>query len=213
MKTSVFLGALTVAGLAAAAASAATLDDVKARGKLICGVNTGLTGFAAPDANGVWHGFDVAVCRAVAAAIFSDPNAVEFTPTTGQTRFTALASGEVDMLVRNSTWTYLARHRPQARFRRRQLLRRSGLHGAEGAGRDLGQGTRRRHRLHPDRHHDRAEPGRLLPGQQHQVRAGPGRERRHGAAAVSWPAPATSSPPTPPALPRPAPPSSIPKTT
>jgi general L-amino acid transport system substrate-binding protein len=106
MKTSLILGALTVAGLSAAAASAATLDDVKARGKLICGVNTGLTGFAAPDANGVWNGFDIAICRAVAAAIFSDPNAVEFTPTTGQTRFTALASGEVDMLARNSTWTY-----------------------------------------------------------------------------------------------------------
>jgi general L-amino acid transport system substrate-binding protein len=97
---------MTVAGLTAAAASAATLDDVKARGKLICGVNTGLTGFAAPDANGVWNGFDIAICRAVAAAIFSDPNAVEFTPTTGQTRFTALASGEVDMLARNSTMTY-----------------------------------------------------------------------------------------------------------
>jgi general L-amino acid transport system substrate-binding protein len=106
MKKTLFLGALTVAGLAAAAASAATLDDVKARGKLICGANTGLTGFAAPDANGVWSGFDVSLCRAIAAAIFADPNAVEFTPTTGQTRFTALASSEVDVLVRNSTWTY-----------------------------------------------------------------------------------------------------------
>ena len=106
MNKSVFLGALGVAGLAAVAGSAATLDDVQARGKLICGVNTGLTGFAAPDANGVWKGFDIAVCRAVAAAIFADPNAVEFIPTTGQTRFTALASGEVDMLARNSTWTF-----------------------------------------------------------------------------------------------------------
>jgi general L-amino acid transport system substrate-binding protein len=106
MKKSVFFGALTVAGLCAVASSAATLDDVRARGKLICGVNTGLTGFAAPDANGEWHGFDIAICRAVAAAIFADPNAVEFIPTTGQTRFTALASGEVDLLARNSTWTF-----------------------------------------------------------------------------------------------------------
>lgn len=106
MKRTVFLGALTAAGLLAAAASAATLDDVKARGKLICGVNVGLTGFAAPDANGVWNGFDIALCRAIAAAIFSDPNAVEFTPLTSQTRFTALASGEVDVLARNSTMTY-----------------------------------------------------------------------------------------------------------
>ncbi len=106
MKKSVFLGALTVAGLAAAAAAAGTLDDVKARGKLNCGVVTGLAGFGAPDANGEWKGFDVAVCRAVAAAVLGDKTAVEFVPTTGKTRFTALASGEIDMLARNTTWTF-----------------------------------------------------------------------------------------------------------
>ena len=106
MKKTVILGTLTVASLAAGAAAAATLDDVKARGKLNCGVTTGLTGFAAPNANGVWEGFDVGVCRAVAAAVLGDPMAVEFVPTTGQTRFTALASGEIDMLARNTTWTF-----------------------------------------------------------------------------------------------------------
>ncbi len=106
MKKSVFFGVLTAAGLVAGASAAATLDDVKARGTLNCGVTTGLTGFAAPDANGEWQGFDVAVCRAVAAAILSDPTAVEFVPTTGQTRFTALAAGEIDMLARNTTWTF-----------------------------------------------------------------------------------------------------------
>ena len=106
MKTSVLFGALTVAGLAAGAASAATLDDVKARGVLNCGVTTGLAGFAAPDANGRWEGFDVAICRAVAAAIFGDGDKVEFVPTTGETRFTALSSGEIDMLARNTTWTF-----------------------------------------------------------------------------------------------------------
>ncbi|MEL7115403.1 MAG: amino acid ABC transporter substrate-binding protein [Pseudomonadota bacterium] len=106
MKTSVILGALTVAGLTAGAAAAATLDDIQARGKLNCGVTTGLVGFAAPDANGEWDGFDVAVCRAVAAAVLGDPTAVEFVPTTGKTRFTALASGEIDMLARNTTWTF-----------------------------------------------------------------------------------------------------------
>ncbi|MGJ8629086.1 MAG: amino acid ABC transporter substrate-binding protein [Sulfitobacter sp.] len=106
MKKSVIFGALTIAGLAAGAAAAGTLDDVKARGKLNCGVTTGLVGFAAPDANGVWDGFDVAVCRAVAAAVLGDPTAVEFIPTTGKTRFTALASGEIDMLARNTTWTF-----------------------------------------------------------------------------------------------------------
>ncbi len=106
MKKSVLLGAMTLAGLAAGAASAATLDDVKARGNLNCGVSTSLVGFAAPDANGTWEGFDVDMCRAVAAAIFGDPTAVQFNPTTTQTRFTALASGEVDMLARNTTWTF-----------------------------------------------------------------------------------------------------------
>lgn len=106
MKKTVFLGALTIAGLAAGAAAAGTLDDVKARGTLNCGVTTGLVGFAAPDSNGEWNGFDVSVCRAVAAAALGDPTAVEFVPTTGKTRFTALASGEIDMLARNTTWTF-----------------------------------------------------------------------------------------------------------
>jgi len=106
MKKSVLFGALTVAGLVAGAASANTLDEVRARDALNCGVNTGLVGFAAPDASGVWGGFDIDLCRAVAAAIFGDPTKVNFIPTTGQTRFTSLAAGEVDMLARNSTWTY-----------------------------------------------------------------------------------------------------------
>ncbi len=106
MKTSVFFGTLAAAGLAAGLASAGTLDDVKAAGELKCGVSTGLVGFAAPDAEGKWSGFDVSVCRAVAAAVLSDANKVKFVPTTGKTRFTALASGEVDMLARNTTWTY-----------------------------------------------------------------------------------------------------------
>ena len=69
MNKTILLGALTVAGLAAGAAAAGTMDDVKARGTLKCGVSTGLAGFSAPNANGVWEGFDVAVCRAVAAAV------------------------------------------------------------------------------------------------------------------------------------------------
>ncbi|MTI17321.1 amino acid ABC transporter substrate-binding protein [Rhodobacteraceae bacterium RKSG542] len=92
--------------LTAGAASASTLEDVKARGKLNCGVSTGLTGFSFTDDNGEWQGFDASVCRAVAAAVLGDPNAVEFVSTTGKTRFTALASGEIDMLARNTTWTF-----------------------------------------------------------------------------------------------------------
>lgn len=105
MKTT-FVATLAAAGLAAGLASAATLDDVKAAGELKCGVSTGLVGFAAPDADGKWTGFDVAMCRAVAAAVLGDPMKVQFVPTTGKTRFTALASGEVDMLARNTTWTF-----------------------------------------------------------------------------------------------------------
>lgn len=107
MKKSMLLATTLALSLGAiSAASAATLDDVKARGALKCGTNTGLAGFAAPDASGVWKGFDVDVCYALAAAIFGDPSKVEFTPTTGETRFTALSSGEIDVLVRNSTWTF-----------------------------------------------------------------------------------------------------------
>lgn len=106
MKKSVFLGTLSLTALVAGFASAATLDDVKARGTLNCGVSTGVNGFSAPDSNGVWQGFDVAVCRAVAAAVLGDPMKVNFITTTGQTRFSALASGEIDMLARNTTWTF-----------------------------------------------------------------------------------------------------------
>ena len=106
MKKSVFFGALAAAGLVAGAASAQTLADVQERGSLRCGVTTGLVGFAAPNEAGEWEGFDVALCRAVAAAVLGDGDAVEFIPTTGSTRFTALASGEIDMLARNTTWTF-----------------------------------------------------------------------------------------------------------
>ena len=106
MKKSVFIGTLVAAGALASVAGATTLEDVKARGVLNCGVNTGLVGFAAPDANGNWSGFDVAICKAVAGAVLGDASKVKYVPTTGQTRFTALASGEVDILSRNTTWTF-----------------------------------------------------------------------------------------------------------
>ncbi len=88
-----------------AAGAAATLDGVRARGSLICGVNTGIAGFAQPDSQGVWRGFDVDFCRAVSSAVFGDPGKVRYVPTTAQSRFTALQSGEIDLLARNTTWT------------------------------------------------------------------------------------------------------------
>jgi len=92
-------------GVGATAAQADTLADVKAKGFLQCGANTGLLGFGSPDDKGEWKGFDVDFCRAIAVAIFNDPTKVKFTPLTAKERFTALQSGEVDVLVRNTTWT------------------------------------------------------------------------------------------------------------
>jgi general L-amino acid transport system substrate-binding protein len=87
------------------AASAGTLDNVKAKGQLVCGANPGTAGFGVPDQKGNWTGLDVDYCRAIAAAIFNDPTKVKFVPLSSKDRFTALASGEVDVLIRNSTWT------------------------------------------------------------------------------------------------------------
>ena len=90
---------------ASAAASAATLDDVKAKGFVQCGVSQGLPGFSNPDAAGNWTGLDVDLCRGIAAAVFGDDTKVKFTPLSAKERFTALQSGEVDVLSRNTTWT------------------------------------------------------------------------------------------------------------
>ena len=89
----------------ASMATAQTLKTVQARGVLNCGSNTGIPGFGIADKQGNWTGFDVDFCRALAAAIFNDPTKVKFIPTTGQNRFTALQSGDVDVLNRNTTWT------------------------------------------------------------------------------------------------------------
>ena len=91
--------------LAQTASAGATLDAVKARGYLQCGVNTGLPGFSNADEKGNWTGLDVDVCRAVAAAVFGDASKVRFTPLTAKERLTAVQSGEVDLLSRNTTWT------------------------------------------------------------------------------------------------------------
>ena len=95
-----------IGALAATPAHAGkTLDAIKARGQVICGVNTGLAGFSAADSAGKWTGMDVDVCRAVAAATLGDPEKVKWVPLAAQQRFTALQSGEIDMLSRNTTFT------------------------------------------------------------------------------------------------------------
>ena len=100
---SVLLGSAMAIG--ASAAQSATLDDVKAKGFVQCGVSQGLPGFSNPDSQGNWTGLDVDVCRAVAAAVFGDASKVKYTPLSAKERFTALQSGEIDMLSRNTTWT------------------------------------------------------------------------------------------------------------
>jgi general L-amino acid transport system substrate-binding protein len=108
MKKQLLLVAIatTLGGtLMAGSVQAATLDDVKSRGHVQCGVTSGLPGFSQPDENGDWTGIDVDTCRAVAAAVFGSADQAQFTPLTAKERFTALQSGEIDILSRNTTWT------------------------------------------------------------------------------------------------------------
>ena len=102
MKRLLVIGSLALCG---AAAAQSTLDNVKSKGFVQCGVNTGFAGFSQPDSRGEWRGIDVDLCRAVAAAVLGDASKVRYTPTTTQQRFTALQSGEVDLLARNTSWT------------------------------------------------------------------------------------------------------------
>jgi general L-amino acid transport system substrate-binding protein len=112
MKRSILLSVLLLgAGLAvsppamAQGSGSATIDTIKSRGQLVCGVSTGVAGFSLADSKGVTQGIDADTCRAVAAAILGDANKVRFVPTTTTNRFTALQSGELDLLVRSTTWT------------------------------------------------------------------------------------------------------------
>lgn len=103
----VVLGALAAFAVPAWAqgSGSKTIDDIKARGQLVCGVSTGVAGFSLTDSKGVMQGIDSDMCRAVAAAVFGDGNKVRFVPTNTTNRFTALQSGEIDLLVRSTTWT------------------------------------------------------------------------------------------------------------
>src|SRR5215470_4745819 len=105
MKKLVIAAGVLAASIAAA--SAATLDTVRQRGSLVCGVSTGFAGFSAPDSQGNFKGLDADYCRALAAGVLGDPGKVRFVALTAQNRFTALQSGEIDVLYRNSTETFL----------------------------------------------------------------------------------------------------------
>ncbi len=101
------LACATLFAQVAPAAAQQTLEAVKARGQLACGIHTGIAGFALPDSRGTWQGFDVELCRGLAVAIFNDPSKVRFLPLSSSTRFTALGAGEIDVLFRTSTQTML----------------------------------------------------------------------------------------------------------
>ena len=105
-KSLAILAAVGAVAMFSVAASAGTLEDVKKRGMLSCGVSTGLPGFSAPDKSNKWSGLDADYCRAVAAAVLGSAGKVKFTPLTAKERFTALQSGEIDILSRNTTWTH-----------------------------------------------------------------------------------------------------------
>jgi general L-amino acid transport system substrate-binding protein len=100
-----WLAGAALAVVGALSANAGTLDKVKTRGQLICGANPGLAGFGLPDDQGMYKGLDVDECKAIAAAIFNDPNKVKYLPINAKDRPTILASGEIDVLIRNTTWT------------------------------------------------------------------------------------------------------------
>jgi general L-amino acid transport system substrate-binding protein len=106
LRTISGLSALALAVLVASTAHAqATASAAVKKGFVQCGVNTGLAGFSQPDSQGEWRGIDVDLCRAVAAALFGDARKVRYTPLNAQQRFTALQSGEIDVLSRNTSWT------------------------------------------------------------------------------------------------------------
>ena len=105
VKTLLGATAVAAAAVTAPAHAGKTLDAIKARGALVCGVNVGLAGFSQADSQGNWSGLDVDTCKAVAAAVLGDASKVKYVPLTAQARFTALQSGEIDMLARNTTWT------------------------------------------------------------------------------------------------------------
>ena len=158
-------------------AGAGTLDTIKARGALICGSNPGLAGFALPDDQGVYKGLDVDLCRAIAAAIFNDPNKVKFLPINAKDRPTILASGEIDVLIRNTTWT-MSREIAGMFFTGINYYDGQGFMVRKKLGVEFGPQTGRRLDLRAAGHDDRTEPRRLLSRQQHEVRAGGVRDRR-----------------------------------
>ena len=162
------------------AASAQTLNTVKQRGVLNCGSNGTLAGFGLPDAQGNWTGLDVEFCRAIAAAIFNDPTKVKFVPLTAKDRFTALQSGEVDVLLRNTTWTSSRDTSLGLNFTGVNYYDGQGFIVRKDAQAQFGAGAQRRRGLRAAGHHHRAQSRRLFPLQQDEAQDRDLRHRRRG---------------------------------
>ena len=165
------LAAVGAALFAASAAShaGATFDNVKKKGFVQCGVSTGIPGFSIADSKGEWKGLDVDLCRAIAATMFGDASKIKVTPLNTQQRFTALQSGEVDVLTRNTTVT-LTRDTTLGLIGVGVNYDSQGVM-VSGPERQERQGTERRHHLRAARHHHRAEPGRLVPRPEDRIQA------------------------------------------
>ena len=151
--------------LVSSAMAGETLDAVKARGEIVTGVNGSLFGFGMPDEKGVWKGLDVDTARAISAAIFGDADKVKYVPLTAVQRFTALQSGEIDVLTRNATRTLNRETALGLNFVQCELLRRPGLPDSEEIGSQERQGIGRRHHLRIAGYDHGDERGRLFPDQ------------------------------------------------
>ena len=172
--------ALTLAGaaLATSAHAGKTLDAVKARGQVVCGVNTSGPGFSSADSQGKWSGLDVDFCRAVAAAVLKDADKVKYVPLNSQQRFSSLQAGEIDVLSRNSTWTLTRDASLGVVFTGINYFDGQGFMVPKKLKIDNAKQAQRRDRVRAGRHHQREERRRLLRRARHEVQVGRLRHRR-----------------------------------
>ena len=170
--------AAALAFVAAPAFAGKTLDAVKQRGSVKCGVTNGVAGFSAPDTQGNWSGLDVDTCRAIAAAVLGDGKKVEFVPLNSQQRFSALQAGEIDILARNTTWTLTRDASLGFHFTTITYYDGQGFLVPEEDQGDERQAAQERHHLHAGGHHQREERRRLLQGAEHPGQDGRVRELR-----------------------------------
>ena len=146
-----------------ASEAGSTLNGVRSRGYVQCGTNTNMAGFSQIDQSGQWHGLDADLCRAVAAAVLGDATKEKYTPLTAQQRFTALQSGEVDMLARDTTWTLTRDAALGLSFTVTTFYDGQGVMVRDEFGRQAHGGARRRHDLRAAGLDDREQSRGLFP--------------------------------------------------